>query len=112
MEVEVNGDTYEVDVAETVFERMKGLSFCGEGKMLFVFPWNTRARIDMMFLSKPLHLYFMNADREVISVQRAEPWTKNPRTWKLYSPDKPYRYLLESFEQLGLEQGDRLKFDL
>ena len=112
LDVKTEDEVFEVKVAETLFQRMKGLSFCGEGKMLFVFSRDTKASIDMMFLSKPLYLYFLNEEKRVIDVQKAEPWTKNPLTWKLYSPDESYRYLLESFEPLEGKKGDEFKFDL
>lgn len=100
----------EVEVAENMISRARGLSLRSEGKMLFKFPRPTRAKIDMMLLSRPLHLYFMDEDKEVIEVQKAEPWSWNPRTWKLYSPGSPYSYLLESFEDLGLQEGDEIDF--
>lgn len=112
IEIEASGEAFEAEVVETVFQRMKGLSFRGEGKMLFVFSRDTRARIDMMFLSKPLYLYFLNAEKEVVEIRKAEPWTKNPLSWKLYSPSGSYRYLLESFEPLEVEEGEKFKFDL
>lgn len=80
--------------------------------MLFVFPRSTRAKIDMMFLSKPLYLYFMGSEKEVIDVQKAEPWNWNPNTWKLYSPGVKYRYLLESFEDLEIEEGEVIEFEI
>ncbi|MBY6293944.1 hypothetical protein GLU60_00985 [Nanohaloarchaea archaeon H01] len=101
---------FEAELADNLISRMKGLSFRSSGKMLFVFPRETRAKIDMMFLSKPLYLYFLNSKKEVIEVQRAELWTYDPRTWKFYSPDQRYRYLLESFENLKIKEGEDLNF--
>ena len=110
VKIEVGGEKISVEVAENMISRARGLSLREEGKMLFKFPRPTRAKIDMMLLSRPLHLYFMDADGEVIDVQKAEPWSWDPRTWKLYSPERPYSYLLESFEDLGLEEGDEIDF--
>lgn len=107
-----NGTEFDAELADTVFKQVKGLSFRSSGKMLFVFSSPTGANIDMMFLSRPLHLYFMNPEKEVIDVQRAEPWGLDPRSWKLYSPDRRYQYLLESFEELGLEEGEQVEFEL
>lgn len=100
------------DLADNLFSQVKGLSFGSEGKMLFAFDPPTRANIDMMFLSKPLYLYFMSSEKEVIDIQRAEPWGWNPQTWSLYSPNRTYSYLLESFDDLELEEGDEVEFDL
>lgn len=110
MKLEIDGESLMVEVAESLYERAKGLSFREEGKMLFKFPRPTRAKIDMMFLSDSLHLYFMDSEKKVIDIQRAEPWSFDPRTWKLYSPGRPYKYLLESFEELNLSEGDAVDF--
>lgn len=112
MEIKTEEQKFEVEVADNIYTRAKGLAFRKHGKMLFKFPRETRAKIDMMLLSRPLHLYFLNSEKEVINVQKADPWGFNPKTWKLYSPERPYRYLLESFENLGLEEGDEVEFDL
>ncbi|MFB6115750.1 MAG: DUF192 domain-containing protein [Candidatus Nanohalobium sp.] len=108
--LQVNGRELTVEVADTLYTRAKGLSFRGEGKMLFKFESDTAARIDMMLLSKPLYLYFMDGSGEVIDVQKAEPWSFDPRTWKTYSPGRPYRFLLESFEELDVSEGDVFEF--
>lgn len=110
--VETEKEEFQAEVAETIFQRMKGLSFRGEGKMLFAFSRSTTASVDMMFLSKELYLYFLNAEKEVIDKQKAEPWSKNPLTWRLYSPNEDYRFLVESFSPLDVEEGETLKFDL
>lgn len=109
-EIKVNGEKFDVEVADNFFTRAKGLSLRSEGKMLFKFSRESRAKIDMMLLSRPLHLYFMNSKKEVIDVQNAEPWSFDPRTWRLYSPGRPYMYLLESFEDLELGEGDEVEF--
>ncbi len=98
----------EVEIADNVFNRAKGLSFREEGKMLFKFPFPVKTSIDMMFLSKPLYLYFFNSDKELIHKEKALPWAWNPKTWKLYRPNQKYQYLLESFEPLELEKNDKL----
>lgn len=109
-EIRVNGEKLEVEVADNFFTRAKGLSLRKEGKMLFRFSRESRAKIDMMLLSRPLYLYFMDSDGKVIDVQKAEPWSFDPRTWRLYSPERPYKYLLESFEDLGVEEDDKVEF--
>lgn len=112
IKLEVNGERIEAELADNFLTRAKGLSFRNSGKMLFKFPRDTSASIDMMFLSEPLYLYFMNSEGEVIEIQKAEPWSWNPRTWMFYSPSESYRYLLESFENLDLFKGDKLTFSI
>jgi uncharacterized membrane protein (UPF0127 family) len=112
LKVQTENDSFRAELADSFVSRAKGLSFRSEGKMLFVFSKPIRAKIDMMFLSKPLHLYFMDSEKKVIEFQKAEPWSWNPSTWRLYSPDQKYSYLLESFEEIGIEEGDRLEFEI
>jgi len=110
MKIEFKNEEFEVELADNLLTRAKGLSFRSEGKMLFKFPRDTRGKIDMVFLSKPLYLYFMDSDRKIIDIQKAEPWSFDPRSWRLYSPGRPYRYLLESFKELELDEGDKIEF--
>ncbi len=107
--IKFGGQEHRVEVAENFLRKAWGLSLRKKGKMLFKFSKPTNTKVDMMLLSKPLFLYFLNKEKQVIEVQKAEPWTSNPRTWKLYSPEKPYSYLLESFQELELEQGDSIR---
>jgi uncharacterized membrane protein (UPF0127 family) len=109
-EITINGETFDAEVADNFFTRAKGLSLRSKGKMLFKFSRDTNAKIDMMLLSKPLYLYFMDSSGEVIDVQKAEPWSLDPRSWKVYSPNRPYRFLLESFDDLDVEEGDVIEF--
>lgn len=110
--IKTSENSFEAELADNVLSKFTGFRFCSEGKMLFQFPRDTRAAIDMMFVRKPLYLYFLDADKKVIEVQKADPWTLNPFTWKVYRPEKPYRYLLESFERLELSEEDGLEFEI
>jgi len=108
--IKFKDEEVKVEVADNILKRAWGLSFRTNGKMLFKFSRNTRAKIDMALISKKLYLYFINDEREVISTQKANPWSWNPKTWKLYAPKNKYKYLLESFEELNLEKGDEIHF--
>lgn len=103
---------FEAEMADTILSKFIGFRFCSEGKMMFSFTSDTHALIDMMLVPKPLYLYFIGSDKHVIEIQKAEPWSWDPRTWNFYRPEKPYRYLLESFEELDLEKGDQLEFEV
>lgn len=109
MKIKIGGKKVEAEIADSLPKRIWGLSLREEGKMLFEFPRETRAKIDMALLSDSLHLYFFDSNKELIHYERARPWTWNPKTWRLYSPDRPYKYLLESFEELDLEEEDLLE---
>lgn len=107
--IKIKDEEHQVKLADNFLARSWGLSLKTQGKMLFKFPRETRAAIDMMLLSKPLHLYFIDKNQKIINIQKAQPWTKNPKTWKIYRPEQKYKYLLESFEQLNLEKDDQIK---
>jgi uncharacterized membrane protein (UPF0127 family) len=110
--LEVSGGSFDVELADSILKKSWGLSRRSEGKMLFVFLRPGRPAIDMMLVPEPLHLYFLNEEKEVVDVQYAEPWTFDPRSWSIYRPDQDSKFLLESFEDLGLERGDEINFSL
>ena len=109
MKVKINNREIETEVADSVLKRAIGLSLRKRGKMLFKFPNDVRAPIDMMLMRRKLFLYFMNSEKEVIYTEEAKPWYKLPRKL-LHRPEQKYRYLLESFEELDLEEGDKIEF--
>lgn len=110
MEIEIDGKTLDVEVADSFLRRAWGLSMRKEGKMLFKFSRPTNAKIDMALVSKPLYLYFFDSDRRLIHKTKAEPWTWNPKTWSFYRPKQKYQYLVESFEELNFEKDMFLDF--
>lgn len=104
--------SFDAEVADSLLKKSWGLSMRSSGKMLFVFGYESRPPIDMMLVQEPLNLYFLDSERKVQEKIEAEPWTLDPRTWKVYRPEKGASYLLESFEDLGLEEGDQLDFKI
>lgn len=110
MEIEAEGQSFEALLADGLFDHFRGMRFRRSGKMLFRFYRASRPRIDMLFVPKTLYLYFLDSDKRVVDVQKAEPWRLNPGTWRFYRPAKRSKYLLESFRPVDLEQGDRLDF--
>jgi len=109
MKIQLPDKEIEAEVAGKPWKRAAGLSLRKKGKMLFKFPRETRAPIDMMLMRDSLYLYFMNQEKEVIHVEKAEPWYRIPKKF-LHRPETKYRYLLESFEELELDEGDKIKF--
>lgn len=107
--IKVDGDRYRVEEAKTLIQKAWGLSMREKGKMLFVFEKPQKPTFDMMLVQHPLHMYFIDSQQEVKDCVKAEPWTLDPRTWKLYRPERPVKYVLESFEDLDLQQGDKIQ---
>lgn len=110
--VEVGEESFDVELADSLLKKSWGLSMRSSGKMLFVFNFESRPPIDMMLVREPLYLYFLDEGKNVIDVQEAEPWSFDPRTWKVYRPKESCSFLLESFEDLGLEEDDSVDFSL
>lgn len=109
MKIKTPEKQVEAEVADTAFKRAKGLSLRAKGKMLFIFSGKTKAPIDMMLMRDSLYLYFLDSGKKVMHAEKAFPWYKFPEKF-LHRPEESYRYLLESFEDLGLEEGDSVKF--
>ncbi len=105
VDLSVKGKSFEAELADSAVKKFLGMRFRSSGKMLFVFGSDTRAIIDMFFVPVPLQLYFLNGEKQVVEVHEAKPWS-------FYRPETDYRYLLESTENLDLEEGDRLEFQI
>ena len=112
IEVQTPKEDYKVEIADSFLSKFMGFRFCSEGKMLFTFSRETNPGIDMMFVPETLYLYFIDSDKKVMDSKKAKPWRIDPRTWKLYKSSQNYRYLLESFEELELNKGDQLEFEV
>ncbi|WP_414837895.1 DUF192 domain-containing protein [Candidatus Nanosalina sp. VS9-1] len=112
IEIEASREVFEAELADSLLKKSWGLSMRKEGKMLFVFGFEERPPIDMMLVQRPLNLYFLDDEKKVVDVQYAEPWSFDPRTWRIYRPSVDSSFLLESFEDLELEEGDQLRFDV
>ena len=108
-QIKIKNNQHTVKVANNMLTKAWGLRLQNKGKMLFKFRKPTKAAIDMALLSKKLHLYFLNEQKEVIHIEKAKPWTWSPRTWKVYSPAQKYKYLIESFKPLEVEEGQKIE---
>jgi len=51
---------------------------------------------------------FLDDKGKVFELVRAGKLTFNPKTWKIYKPSKPCKYVLETFDKL-VEIGDVLQ---
>lgn len=82
---------------------MKGLMFSEDSVALV-----RGNSIWMPFVKSPLHLYFLDKNFVVTTVQYAVPLALNPRTWRFYS-DSRAEYCLESAERLILRENMKIK---
>jgi hypothetical protein len=85
-------------LAENAFEKAWGLRRSKEGDMLF--RTDRKVTLDSFLVRDSLNLYFLGGGR-VLETGVLEPSS-------IYRPDTGSEWLLESFESLDLEQGDRV----
>ncbi len=92
-------------------ELIKGLMFKEKGNALLEFKKETKAKIWMLFMRYDLILYFISEDLKVIDKKFAKKLSLSPKTWKLYSSNTPYKYVLEvdSREKPRIEIGEKIK---
>jgi len=109
--IEVKGTMYSVEFADNLFSHALGMRGRKDGKMMFEFPFEKRWTLDMALVLSDLYLYFFDSERKLVEAGRASKWRLDPRSWNIYKPQEPAKYLLESTEPLGLTKGERFNFE-
>ncbi len=88
-----------MEYARTFFQKAKGLMFRKEppeGGMLFVFKNDGMHSIWMPFMRFPIKIIFYDSKGKIINaVENAKPISFDPKTWKIYRPEGPCKYILE-----------------
>ncbi|MGZ7096453.1 MAG: DUF192 domain-containing protein [Methanobacterium sp.] len=102
----------ESEIADTFFSRLRGTMFKSklERGLILKLP-NTRSRggsaIHMFFVRFPLDIIFTDGDKKVVDTVSIDPW-------KMYTPKKPARYVIEmekgTIEESKTKIGDKLDF--
>ena len=102
----------ESEIADTFFSRLRGTMFKNklEKGLILKIP-NTRSRsgsaIHMFFVKFPLDIIFADTNKEVVDTVSINPW-------KMYTPKKPARYVIEmekgTISSSRTEIGDKLDF--
>lgn len=103
----------ECEIAAAPWKQALGLSFSRRRRnMLFLFPFERRWEFWMFGMSYGLRIIFIDGRKRVIEVREAEPLSLNSRTWKVYAPEKPCKYVLEipANSKYKFEEGDKLKW--
>ncbi|TRZ54187.1 DUF192 domain-containing protein [archaeon] len=103
----------ECEIAKTPWKQMVGLGFSGKRRnMLFIFPFERSWEFWMLGMGYVLKIVFIDSRKRIIEVQEAEPLSLNPRTWKVYAPKKPCKYVLEVplNGKYKFKEGDKLKW--
>lgn len=114
--VELRGETFAVQLAQTREEQVRGLMFVDElpdgTGMLFIFPAEGPRAFWMKNTRIPLDIFYFDDELALVSVaENARPCVRDP--CPSYPSKGPARYVLElnagMAESLGVEPGDRLK---
>lgn len=116
MKVEIKGITVEVEVANTLYKRIKGLMFMkflekNKG-MLFVFREEFYPKFWMFGMCFPIDIIWINEKEKIVDITyNAEPSFNPCRT---YTPKKKCKYVLEVVsgfaEKYGINIGDVVNF--
>lgn len=109
MKIEIGDKEYNVEVARTEEEKIKGLQekeSLGENEgMLFIYDEPQELAFWMKDTAIPLDIVFIDEDREVISVQQGQPYDET-----LLEEDG-VMYVLEVNQNSGIQPGDELDIE-
>lgn len=109
MKIEIGDKEYNVEVARTEEEKVKGLQekeSLGEDEgMLFVYDKPQEIAFWMKDTAIPLNIVFMDEDGEVISVKQGQPYDET-----LLEEDG-VMYVLEVNQNSGIQPGDELDME-
>ena len=109
------------EVASSIWSKTRGLMFRkslprGSG-LLMDFKGEARPGIWMLFMRFPIDLVFIDKKTRVVDIkENIRPLTFSPRTWRVYYPKRPARYVLEipagTVKRTGTGIGHRLSPDI
>lgn len=109
MKIEIGDKEYNVEVARTEEEKIKGLQekeSLGENEgMLFIYDEPQELAFWMKDAAIPLDIVFIDEDGEVISVQQGQPYDET-----LLEEDG-VMYVLEVNQNSGIQPGDELDIE-
>jgi uncharacterized membrane protein (UPF0127 family) len=110
MKIKLKGSIIEADVADDIIKRAMGLSLCEKKNMFFPMPFQRKWSLWMFAVRYPIKMIFIDKDKKVIDIKNGEPITTDPRTWKVYIPKEPCKYILETPFDLKVKINDVLKW--
>ena len=117
--VELKGEKFTVELAETREKQALGLMFRDsledDHGMLFIFPNEARRSFWMKNCRIALDIFYFNAALELVSVSENTPPCRSQRC-PTYPSAGPAKYVLElnagKAAELGVQVGDRLELNL
>ncbi len=102
--IRMGNKTFECEIAETFFGKMKGLMFSKRKNILFILENEKIFPIHSFFVFFPFDAVYINSKKRVVEIVRnIAPFTL------CVENNKPAKYLLELCEKNDLKVGDELK---
>ncbi len=108
-----------VEVAESGFHKARGLmlrkKLQRDSGLLMVFNKPGKHGIWMPLMRFPIDIVFLDSRKRVAGLHpRARPISFRKRTWRIYYPEKPAKYVIElpagQIKRKNIQPGDRLVF--
>ena len=114
--LQIAGETFELEVADSVAERAMGLSVRSEiaenGGMIFVFENPEKHKFWMKDTRFPITIFWISADKKIVDVQKMPPCEKDP--CPAFSPAQKAKWVVEIrgsfFEKMRGMVGKKLDF--
>jgi uncharacterized membrane protein (UPF0127 family) len=91
----------DAEIAESGLGKARGLMFrksLPEGKaFVMVFEKEGNPGIWMPFMRFPIDVIFLDSEKRVVGIhENVKPMGFHHKTWKVYYPEKPARYVIET----------------
>lgn len=110
MKIKIGKKTIKTDLADNSIQHFFGLSFSKKKNLFFIMKYEKRWRLWMFGVKYPIRMIFIDNNKKVIDIKKGVPITNNPKTWKVYRPKNPCRYILETPYDFKVKVGDRVNF--
>jgi len=107
------------EIAKTPWKKTKGLMFRKElakgSGLLMIFERERKHGIWMLGMRFPIDIVFIDSRKRIVDIRHSvKPVGRHPKTWRVYKPSKPSKYVLEVNSRLvkrsGTDIGDFLEF--
>ncbi len=113
--VQIGGETFYLEVADTDAARIQGLSerdgLAPNTGMLFVFDTDGNWRMVMRQMRFPIDIAWLDANKKIVHIKHTATPAEYPEEYKA---DSPTRYVIEvpsgTFKRLHVQAGDSISF--
>ena len=110
MEIKLKNSVIKAEVADNFWKRLIGLSFSKKKNMFFPLEFETKWSMWMFAMRYPLKMIFIDKNKVVVDIKEAVPLSFDIKTWRIYKPKKPCKYVLETPFDLKIKIGHKLKW--